>query len=374
MEKIGDILKRKRLEENISLEKAAEETMIASRYLDALENSNFTFFPGDVYAKGFLKRYAEYLKIEEEKINMLIAQYEEVYEKNKDKGESPVIEKAPVQKIVSAHRKNLYLYIFLTILGLIITGGILIGVIIPWMEREPKIYIDNTKLLSHQEILEKEKLIEERRKEEKIEEQKKLEIKGVMLEGDAFDEVWIKVQIDSGKKKDVLIRAGEKVKWHARKKIYITIGNAGAIAWKYNNKPIGTLGKDGVVKTIVFTEKKYYTVIKKRKRIRQSPPIHVKQPNIEQPKQLRKNVQINDAKNNRERQPKQTDMSVSQQINLLGKQDNATQTVKNNDRSSVQQNSIIDDKDSVIPLQDSHNTSQEEEKDNYTNSISTNKE
>jgi len=262
MERIGDVLKKKRLDLNISLGQSAEETMIASRYLESMENSDFSPFPGNVYARGFLRRYAEYLKLEEVEIQKLLSQYKaEQEDESFSQTEKKIDVKTTVLRNVRANKKNLYLYSTIIIIAFLIAGGILGAIIIPFLGREPKIDIDQSKLLSQEELMRKSKQ-PEKKKETRLE-IKPVIIKGVLLEGNAFEEVWVQVQIDSGKNKEILIRAGEKIKWNAKEKICLTMGNAGAIAWKFNSKAIGTLGKTGIAKTMLFTPKKMQTVIKK---------------------------------------------------------------------------------------------------------------
>ncbi|PIP41259.1 hypothetical protein COZ13_09200 [Candidatus Desantisbacteria bacterium CG_4_10_14_3_um_filter_40_18] len=262
MERIGDVLKKKRLDLNISLGQSAEETMIASRYLESMENSDFSPFPGNVYARGFLRRYAEYLKLEEVEIQKLLSQYKaEQEDESFSQTEKKIDVKTTVLRNVRANKKNLYLYSTIIIIAFLIAGGILGAIIIPFLGREPKIDIDQSKLLSQEELMRKSKQ-PEKKKETRLE-IKPVIIKGVLLEGNAFEEVWVQVQIDSGKNKEILIKAGEKIKWNAKGKICLTMGNAGAIAWKFNSKAIGTLGKTGIAKTMLFTPKKMQTVIKK---------------------------------------------------------------------------------------------------------------
>ncbi|PJB29955.1 hypothetical protein CO110_03125 [Candidatus Desantisbacteria bacterium CG_4_9_14_3_um_filter_40_11] len=262
MERIGDVLKKKRLDLDISLGQSAEETMIASRYLESMENSDFSPFPGNVYARGFLRRYAEYLKLEEVEIQKLLSQYKaEQEDESFSQTEKKIDVKTTVLRNVRANKKNLYLYSTIIIIAFLIAGGILGAIIIPFLGREPKIDIDQSKLLSQEELMRKSKQ-PEKKKETRLE-IKPVIIKGVLLEGNAFEEVWVQVQIDSGKNKEILIKAGEKIKWNAKEKICLTMGNAGAIAWKFNSKAIGTLGKTGIAKTMLFTPKKMQTVIKK---------------------------------------------------------------------------------------------------------------
>ncbi|RME91139.1 MAG: helix-turn-helix domain-containing protein [Candidatus Hydrogenedentota bacterium] len=67
----GKLLKEARESKGISLRQAAEETKITSRHLQALEEDNFSLFPGETYVLGFLKSYAEYLDLDPEHIASL---------------------------------------------------------------------------------------------------------------------------------------------------------------------------------------------------------------------------------------------------------------------------------------------------------------
>jgi len=61
MSPIGETLRAARDQKGLTLERVAEETNIAKRYLAALEAEDFSVFPGDPYAIGFLRNYADYL-------------------------------------------------------------------------------------------------------------------------------------------------------------------------------------------------------------------------------------------------------------------------------------------------------------------------
>ena len=67
---IGENLKNVRESKGISLRKAEEDTKIRKRYLQALEEGNYDVIPGRVYAKGFLRNYANYLGLDQEEILM----------------------------------------------------------------------------------------------------------------------------------------------------------------------------------------------------------------------------------------------------------------------------------------------------------------
>jgi len=67
---IGENLKNARESKGISLRKAEEDTKIRKKYLQALEDGNYDILPGRVYAKGFLRNYANYLGLDQEEILM----------------------------------------------------------------------------------------------------------------------------------------------------------------------------------------------------------------------------------------------------------------------------------------------------------------
>ncbi|MEA3357194.1 MAG: DUF4115 domain-containing protein [Patescibacteria group bacterium] len=64
----GAILKKERVRQKISLDKAVSATKIQKHYIEALESDSFDRFPSSVYAKGFLQNYAKYLGIDQHKV------------------------------------------------------------------------------------------------------------------------------------------------------------------------------------------------------------------------------------------------------------------------------------------------------------------
>ncbi len=68
LREMGAFLKRTREEKGIGLEAAVHATKIRSRYLLAIEEGEFEVLPGNVYARGFVRGYANYLGLDGEKI------------------------------------------------------------------------------------------------------------------------------------------------------------------------------------------------------------------------------------------------------------------------------------------------------------------
>src|SRR5215213_4063420 len=66
---IGRYLEQTRKERGLSLEEVEQATKIRKRYLTGLEREDYTILPDAVYARGFLKTYANYLGLDGEALS-----------------------------------------------------------------------------------------------------------------------------------------------------------------------------------------------------------------------------------------------------------------------------------------------------------------
>jgi cytoskeleton protein RodZ len=71
MESIGSRFNKARESRGYTLEQVARDTHIARRFLEALENEDFSVFPGEPYLIGFMRTYANYLGVDPEETVML---------------------------------------------------------------------------------------------------------------------------------------------------------------------------------------------------------------------------------------------------------------------------------------------------------------
>jgi cytoskeletal protein RodZ len=67
--KIGRILEQTRRERGLSLEEVEQATKIRKRYLTGLEREDYAMLPDAVYARGFLKTYANFLGLDGEALS-----------------------------------------------------------------------------------------------------------------------------------------------------------------------------------------------------------------------------------------------------------------------------------------------------------------
>ncbi len=100
---LGEKLKSLRNERRITLGEASRFTKIQQKYLEYLEEGNYKKLPADVYVKGFLRSYADFLGVEEK---ILIRLYE------KEKGIKKNLEKTKPENVKVRKPINISPFVF----------------------------------------------------------------------------------------------------------------------------------------------------------------------------------------------------------------------------------------------------------------------
>ncbi len=68
MQSIGERLEEARKRKGVTIREAAEATKIRGDYLNSFENNNFAINVPDIYVRGFLRSYCNFLKVNSEKV------------------------------------------------------------------------------------------------------------------------------------------------------------------------------------------------------------------------------------------------------------------------------------------------------------------
>jgi len=247
METIGDILRNKRLEKGLTLEDVSNLVKIRKKYLEALESGNYNEIPGTVYAKSFLKIYADFLGLDRFYI-LKRYQSEIMPEQNIV---IPPTYYMPInnQKSKRASRTKLFLYIIATIIGI---------VLIVWGINSLR-SSDTTSSIIDEKIIENplpnnqieppeievpiEEIIVTPPKPQKITHNfDKLALK---IDSNAYS--WISKTIDGKNTTSYTMLPNKSESFDARKSVNLRIGNASGIKINVNGFDLGNLGKSGEV-------------------------------------------------------------------------------------------------------------------------------
>lgn len=68
MRKVGEILKKRRIEKNLDLEEVEKRTKIRKKFLQAIEEGDYSLFSSSTYLRGFIKNYSDFLNLPTEEI------------------------------------------------------------------------------------------------------------------------------------------------------------------------------------------------------------------------------------------------------------------------------------------------------------------
>lgn len=120
--KLSELLKETRIAGNIALEKVFEDTYMPLKFINMMENGNWSEFPSEAHLKGYLRLYSSYLKIEKDIIDRHI---DEIFsEDKKTNGDNADCVKENVKEnrlfLNSSERKTIYTLLLLAVIFLII--------------------------------------------------------------------------------------------------------------------------------------------------------------------------------------------------------------------------------------------------------------
>jgi cytoskeletal protein RodZ len=281
---IGRILRDARTEKNISLEQASKNTKIHLNILKVLESEDIETL-GTVYAKSFLKLYAEYLGVDKEAI---LRRFQEAASQEETKalrrvrfpGEAPPPKGGRFHltgflKSAGKFFKGInYKIVIVLIVALAVIAGVVKFVkhrqlTTPTSEKAESKILPSLKPVSKKPLMSSKALPEKTIFPEAV---KSVEVKKAVLAKEmdtavakaqekivlvvkAKDKSWLSVKVDGKTVFRSILAKGTAESWQAREKIELTVGNAGAVELELNGKLLGKIGRPGqTLKNVVVTK------------------------------------------------------------------------------------------------------------------------
>ncbi len=243
----GEILKQKREESGKALKEIAQTLKIRADYLRAIEDEEFEKLPVAVYAKGYIRDYARFLKIDPEAILKAYIL----------KTSPPVPEKTPPVADVVKTKRPPTKYLVITSIFLAIAVVYILSSLNSTPEK-PEVALPEKSAPTvqpqetAQPVQEKEKEAEVAAKDKKTETVSQKEPAAITgkehtLDISAIETTWLLVKIDDTEVKDMLLNQGESLRFSAKQGFSLKIGNAGGIKLIFDGKDIGIPGEKGMV-------------------------------------------------------------------------------------------------------------------------------
>jgi cytoskeletal protein RodZ len=249
MESIGSILRKRRLERSLSLEEAHQATKITLQNLAALEDDHFESFANRVYARAFLRDYANYLGLDS---GELLERYESEWG---PKDHQPAV----------VYQRRLRGGLIWKLLALLIVAGAIGDFFIadypPVKAARARVYSWAGGRFDHQLVRHPAPAPPKPKPEPppspvvpaaSVEAPPKPS-HALTLVVSTTAQAWLRVQVDGAKQFEGIMPANQTRTWSADRAIRIRTGNAGALKLTLNGKELGAMGPPVQIRERVFS-------------------------------------------------------------------------------------------------------------------------
>jgi len=244
----GEKLRLEREMRGVSLREIADATKISVRFLQALEEDRVDVLPGGLFPRAFVKQYALFLGLDAERLaaDFTLSQPDAPVERR------PVVPVEARRALVTPRQVLLVAALIVTVLALRRTGGepdkrARTVPTAPPVAAAPavlptdRVYPSPTALAAAATPRD-----------------------GLVLSLTAQQECWVEVRADGATVINRVLAEGETQTLEARGEIVLSVGNAGGLRVRVNDRPALPLGRSGEVrKNIVITRQNLPSLVDK---------------------------------------------------------------------------------------------------------------
>ncbi|MDD6697041.1 MAG: helix-turn-helix domain-containing protein [Veillonellaceae bacterium] len=301
---IGDTLREARERQNLSIKDIEKGTSIRALYIESIEKGEFDKLPGNAYTKGFIRNYANFLKLD---ADACVRQYNEennpeevaakeaakraeeaaeaeqqaAYEKreaeksrsrsgifgssHRSESTKPERAAAPRQeaprvsisdfesRVESSHHRQTLLMGIIAVLVIAAGAYFLFGSDDETASKQPQTKV-TTQAKTTTTSSSSQQQQQQQAAAKPVEEKK--QYTDVQVSAKFSERCWVSVKADGKTIFEGTIDEGTSKDWKAEKELKITAGNAGAVELTYNGENKGILGGEGEVveKTYALSE------------------------------------------------------------------------------------------------------------------------
>ena len=268
---MGAELKAERERQGFTIQDVERETSIRAAYLQALEQGDYSALPNEVYVKGFIRNYADFLHIDAEK---LVQEYREAIH-GADVGPIPIAhpettslvnESAPFssgsdfrERVEKSSKKQT---VFLAVASLLLA---FIGSIYYFFGDDPAA-VKPTQTAQQTQTAQNPAAGQNPQAQNapaatqngQPAAQQTAPVQTIGNTANAAagqpdvtakftGRCWIQAVADGKVIYEGTVEANQTLRWTGKKEVIVTAGNAGAVDVTYNGQRVGKLGQDGIV-------------------------------------------------------------------------------------------------------------------------------
>ena len=259
---IGEALRKEREKQRLTIQDIEEGTSIRASYIQAIESGEYNKMPGRVYAKGFVKNYANFLKLDGEEfvkkfieevspVVEVVDQTNEKVKKDSEDDESNKTLGGSGNKLSDVAEKfsSNHLVAAIVILALLIGGF--------FYMQGPSTEVASVDTTA-QPKQEAQKPAPVPTSSDSViatpaSAATPAPVDGVNVNATFSDDCWMLVTIDGAVVYEGVVTAGQVMDWKGNNNVNVRVGNAGAVDFVMNGQNFGKLGGDGDVVDKDFT-------------------------------------------------------------------------------------------------------------------------
>lgn len=258
---IGKLLRERRETQGVSIKAVEESTSIRRLYLEAIENEDYDKLPELVYARGFVRNYADFLGLDGDDI---AARFKEEIEPKPEEPENieqePPVKHQPAvphdedRRVTFSSGRDFKartqgtstLTKVLTAAAVLVVA--FVGGIYYYFGNDPKV----TEKVSQPVPKQENAVIDVANPTASA----SGKVDGVEVVATFSNNCWTWVTSDGKDVFEGFVEKGQRFTWKGKTNVNVTLGNAGAVEIVRNGHSLGKAGKNGEVVEIRYTKDK----------------------------------------------------------------------------------------------------------------------
>lgn len=244
---IGTILKEARLAKELSFAQIEEKTNIRANYLEAIEKEDFAKIPGEVFTKGMIRTYGNFLGLEGDKlVSIYKAQRSGLSMEEVNASNGIIRETSNVKMNISLKQKrdwgtgNGFSLSSLKLPGKQIAMGLAAVALLGAM------YFAVPKIVAMVSSVKEQPQTTAQVQKPEVKEEKTVINDKVEVAVEATGQCWTEAFADGKEAFVGMLSVGDKKLFIAKEKLSIKYGNIGAVRITVNGTPVDLQGEHGV--------------------------------------------------------------------------------------------------------------------------------